>query len=58
MNQLPSLERLRPLLRMETVVVVAILVLVVAWYNQSQKTGEARDAESVADQRSRPPGKT
>lgn len=51
MNQLPSLEKLRPLLRMETAVVIAILVLAVAWYTQSQMTEDAREAESAADQK-------
>ena len=51
MNQLPSLERLRPLLRIETAVVVAILVLAVAWYIYDQKASEAQEVESAIDQK-------
>ena len=49
MNQFQSLERLRPLLRMETAVVVAILIVVVAWYTQSQKTEESRTADATVE---------
>ena len=34
---------------METAVVIALLVLAVAWYNQFQETGDARDAKSASD---------
>ena len=47
----PSLERLRPLIRIEVGVFAALLVVLVTWYMFSQQTTESRDAETALDQR-------
>jgi len=49
MNQFPTLERLRPLLRIEVAIAVVILVVAVIWYNQSQAISDAQDRESSQD---------
>jgi len=51
MTQFPSLEKIRPYLRIETAVVVALLVVVVFWYMLSQQVNESSDAEGVLDQK-------
>ena len=53
MNQFPTIERLRPLLRIEVAIAVVILVVAVIWYNQSQKVSDAEDVESSLDNRLR-----
>ena len=49
MNQFPTLERLRPLLRIEVAIAVVILVVAAIWYNQSQDVSDAQDRESSLD---------
>ncbi len=51
MTQFPSLQRLRPLIRIEVGVLAALLLVVVIWYSFSQQTAESRDAETALDQR-------
>ena len=51
MTQFPSLQRLRPLIRIEVGVLAALLLVVVIWYSFSQQTAESRDAETTLDQR-------
>ena len=51
MSQFPTLERLRPYLRIEVGVVVALLVVIVGWYMFSQQTTESRDADLLLDQK-------
>ncbi len=51
MTQFPTLEKLRPYLRIETAVVVTLLVVVVAWYMFNQQASESKDAEILLDQR-------
>jgi len=45
-TQFPTLERLRPLLRMEVAVVLAFLILAYVWYTQQQQLDDARAEES------------
>lgn len=49
MSQFPTLEKLRPYLRIELGVLAAVLVVIVVWYVFSQQTTESRDAKSVLD---------
>lgn len=51
MTQFPSLQKLRPLIRIEVGVLAALLLVVVIWYSFSQQTAESRDAETALDQR-------
>ena len=46
MTQFPTLEWLRPLLRLEVAVVVAVLILAYVWYTQQQQLDDARAEES------------
>ena len=49
MNQFPTLERLRPLLRIEVAIAVVILVVAAIWYNQYQGVSDAQVRESSLD---------
>ena len=49
MSQFPSLERLRPLLRVEVGVIVALLLVAVVWFNFSSKVEDARGKETVVE---------
>jgi len=51
MNQFPTLQRLRPLLRIEVGILVVVLVIALIWYNQNQQVGDARDEESLMVQK-------
>ena len=51
MTQFPTLEKLRPYLRIEVGVVAALLVVIVAWYMFNQQTSESRDAETALDRK-------
>jgi len=51
MTQFPTLERLRPLLRVEVAVLVALLLVAVAWFNLSSMIEDAREAEKAVEQR-------
>ena len=53
MTQFPSLERLRPLLRVEVAVIVALLLVAVVWFNFNSKVEDARGEETVVEQRLR-----
>ena len=50
MTQFPTLEKLRPYLRIEAAVLAALLVVIVAWYIFNQQTTDSRDAEAAVDQ--------
>ena len=51
LTQFPSLQKLRPLIRIEVGVLAALLLVVVIWYSFSQQTAESRDAETALNQR-------
>ena len=51
MTQFPTLERLRPYLRIEIGVLAAVLVVIVAWYVFNQQATEARVAETALDRK-------
>ena len=51
MSQFPSLERLRPLLRLEVAILVVLLLVAAVWFNLSSKIDEARDEETGVEQR-------
>ena len=53
MSQFPSLERIRPLLRLEVAVFVALLLAAVVWFNLNSKVEDARDEETAVEQRLR-----
>jgi len=42
----PTLERLKPFLRIESAIVIALIIIVVAWLSFSQKANDAREEES------------
>jgi len=50
MTQFPTLEKLRPYLRIEAAVLAALLVVIVTWYVFNQQTSDSRDAEAAVDQ--------
>ena len=46
MSQFPALERLRPLLRLEYAILVALLLVAAVWFNFSSKVDEVRVEET------------
>ena len=51
MNQLPILDRLRPLLRIEAGTLAAIVVVAVAWFNFNQQVDKSRQEASALDEK-------
>jgi len=52
-SQFPTLERLRPLLRIEFAAAVVLLLVAVVWFNLNSKVEDARAAETVVEQKLR-----
>ena len=51
MNQFPTLERLRPLLRIEFAILIALLLVAAGWFNFNSKVEVAKDEEKGVEQR-------
>ena len=51
MSLFPTLERLRPFLRIETGILIALLIVLAVWYSFNQKASDAREEESGLEKR-------